>query len=78
MATPSSILAREVPWPEEPGGLQSMGSKRVGHDRSDLALEQEMRAWSTQSQALPASRGRTGLLAPERAASLACTVHAGP
>ena len=32
MATPSSILAREIPWTEEPGGLQSMGSQRVGHD----------------------------------------------
>ena len=32
MATHSSILAREIPWTEEPGGLQSMGSQRVGHD----------------------------------------------
>ena len=32
MATPSSILAREIPWTEELGGLQSMGSLRVGHD----------------------------------------------
>ena len=32
MATPSSILAWEVPWTEEPGGLQSMGLPRVGHD----------------------------------------------
>ena len=32
MATPSSILAWEIPWTEEPGGLQSMGSQRVGHD----------------------------------------------
>ena len=32
VATPSSILAWEVPWTEEPGGLQSMGSKRVKHD----------------------------------------------
>ena len=29
MATHSSILAWEIPWPEEPGGLQSMGSQRV-------------------------------------------------
>ena len=29
MATHSSILARTVPWTEEPGGLQSMGSQRV-------------------------------------------------
>ena len=32
MATHSSILAWEIPWKEEPGGLQSMGSQRVGHD----------------------------------------------
>ena len=32
MATHSSILAWEIPWTEEPGGLQSMGSQGVGHD----------------------------------------------
>ena len=32
MATHSSILAWRIPWPEEPGGVQSMGSQRVGHD----------------------------------------------
>ena len=32
MATYSTILARRIPWREEPGGLQSMGSQRVGHD----------------------------------------------
>ena len=32
MATHSSILACEIPWTQEPGGLQSMGSQRVGHD----------------------------------------------
>ena len=31
MATYSSILAWKIPWTEEPGGLQFMGSKRVGH-----------------------------------------------
>ena len=30
MATHSSILAWRIPWTEEPGGLQSMGSQRVG------------------------------------------------
>ena len=30
-ATHSSILAWRTPWTEEPGGLQSMGSQRVGH-----------------------------------------------
>ena len=32
MTTYSSILAWEIPWTEEPGGLQSMGLQRVGHD----------------------------------------------
>ena len=32
MATHSSVLAWETPWTEEPGGLQSMGLKRVGHN----------------------------------------------
>ena len=32
MATYSTILAWRIPWTEEPGGLQSTGSQRVGHD----------------------------------------------
>ena len=32
MATHSSILAWRIPWTEESGGLQFMGSQRVGHD----------------------------------------------
>ena len=32
MATHSSILAWKIPWTEEPGRLQSVGSKRVGHN----------------------------------------------
>ena len=32
MATHSCILAWEIPWTEEPGGLQSMGSQRLRHD----------------------------------------------
>ena len=46
MSTRSSILAKRIPWSEEPGGLQSTGLHRVGHDWSDLAcmhtLEKEM------------------------------------
>ena len=34
MATHSSTLAWRIPWMKEPGGLQSMGSKRFGHDRA--------------------------------------------
>ena len=32
MATHSSILAWRIPWTEEPGGIQSMGSQRVRHE----------------------------------------------
>ena len=32
MATHSTTLAWKIPWMEEPGGLQSTGSRRVGHD----------------------------------------------
>ena len=32
MATHSSLLVWRIPWREEPGGLQSMESQRVGHD----------------------------------------------
>ena len=32
MLTHHSILAWEIPWTEEPGGLPSVGSQRVGHD----------------------------------------------
>ena len=49
MATHSSTLAWKIPWTEEPGRLQSMGSQRVGHLLSDFtftfhfpALEKEM------------------------------------
>ena len=38
MTTHSSIHAREIPWTEEPGRLQSMGHKRVG---DDLAIKQQ-------------------------------------
>ena len=38
MATHSSTLAWEIPWTEEPGGLKSMGSQKVGHD---LATKQQ-------------------------------------
>ena len=32
MATHSSLLAWRIPWTKEPGGLQSMGLQKVGHD----------------------------------------------
>ena len=47
MVTHSNILAWRIPWTEEPGGLQSMGSHRVGHD---LATKQQ-RTWFTAAAA---------------------------
>ena len=43
MATHSSILAWEIPWTEEPGGLWSIGSQT---DRDNLAAEQQQQGWS--------------------------------
>ena len=40
MATHSSILAWKIPWTEQPGGLQSMGSQRVEHD-SGLSVHEQ-------------------------------------
>ena len=53
MATHSSTLAWKIPWKEEPGGLQSMGLLRVGHDWATSltfhfhALEKEMATHSS-------------------------------
>ena len=41
IATHSSILAWRIPWTEEPGGLQSIRSQRIGHNWSNLALALE-------------------------------------
>ena len=38
MTTHSSTLAWKIPWMEEPGRLQSMGSQRVGHDNDFISL----------------------------------------
>ena len=38
MATHSSVLAWKIPGTGEPGGLPSVGSHRVGHDQSNLAI----------------------------------------
>ena len=46
MATHSSILAWEIPWTEEPGGLYSMWSQRVRHD---LATKQQQQVLSART-----------------------------
>ena len=45
MATHSSILAWKIPWMEEPGVLQFMGSQRVGHDWANSATHSLTQAW---------------------------------
>ena len=53
MATHSSTLAWRIPWMEEPGGLQSMGLRRVGHDwPTSLSLFTFMH-WRRQWQPTP-------------------------
>ena len=68
MATHSSTLAWSIPWTEEPGGLQSMGSQRVGHDwATSLSLFTFMhwrRKWQPTPVFLPGeSQGRRNLWA---------------
>ena len=60
MATHSSTLPWKIPWPEEPGGLQSLGSQRVGHD---WVSEQWNKTSSVVSLSdLPPPSGRLGHL----------------
>ena len=47
MASHSTILAWEIPWTEDPGGLQSMGSQRVRHD---LVIKQQQMYYESECQ----------------------------
>ena len=64
MATHSSTLAWKLPWTEESGGLQSMGSQRVGHDwMTSLSLFSFMhwrRKWQPTPVFLPGESQRRG------------------
>ena len=67
MAPHSSTLAWKIPWTEEPGRLQSMGSRRVGHDcTTSLSLFSFMhwrRKWQPTPVFLPGeSQGRWSLV----------------
>ena len=56
MATHSITLAWEVPWTEEPGGLQSMGSQRaqsMGSQRHDLATKQQRENCDSHTEMIP-------------------------
>ena len=59
MATQSSILAWRIPWTEEPGGLQSRGSQRVGHAWSTWAHTCCLREFWSLWQGTPKARPRT-------------------
>ena len=48
--THSSILAWRIPWTEEPGGLQSTGSQRVGQDRSDWSMHRSTDRWNSSNE----------------------------
>ena len=65
MATYCSTLAWKLPWTEEPGGLQSMGSQRVGHDwaTSLFTFMHWRRKWQPTPVFLPGeSQGRWSLV----------------
>ena len=65
MATHSSALAWKIPWTEEPGRLQSMGSRRVGHLLSDFTFTfmHWKRKWQPTPVFLPGeSQGRQSLV----------------
>ena len=69
MAPHPSTLAWKIPWMEEPGGLQSMGSRRVGHDWvtsvSLFTFMQWRRKWQPTPMFLPGeSQGRRSLVTP--------------
>ena len=53
MAPHSSTLAWEIPWTEEPGRLQSMGSLRVGHDSATSLSLFTFTQWRRQWQPTP-------------------------
>ena len=56
MATHSSSLVWEIPLTEEPGGIQSLGSQKVGHDQATKHM-----GFSVKNQKLP---GKAGLVGP--------------
>jgi len=62
MPTHSSVLAWEIPWTEEPGGLQSMGSQRVNHGlvtKQQQALNYQDRLTCQAAMQPPRGGGRT-------------------
>ena len=64
MATHASILAWRIPWTEEPGGLKSTGSQRVGHHESTLHMRWP-KYWSFSFSIIP-SKEHPGLISFKR------------
>ena len=77
MVTQSGVLAWIIPWPEEPGRLQSVGSQRVSHDwapqhpRTGLKRRVNMESWFTGAETLeqtpPGGAGSRGSPSPASA-----------
>ena len=65
MANHSTILAWKIPWMEEPGRLQSLGSQRVGHDTVTSFSLSSLTPGSFFSALFATSQGQ-GMLAPDR------------
>ena len=63
MTTHSSILALEIPWTEKPGGMQSSGLQRVGHDRSSISMHTCKRKSFNEN---PGAAGQEMRMVPER------------
>ena len=56
MTTLSSILAWEIPWTEEPGGLHFMGLQRAEHDKAQdktIGSKDQLTPWGLTAEALP-------------------------
>jgi len=67
MATHSSTLAWEIPWTEESGGLQSMGSQRAGHDWADWSSDVKvmtLKQWHESHSVVSDSLWSHGLYSP--------------
>ena len=71
-ATHSSILAWKIPWTEEPGGLQSMGSQRVEHDLVTKQQQQQDEGVVSRKIQHLGQSSRTGWGAPARKETSGC------
>ena len=67
MATHSSVLAWRIPEPGEPGGLSSMGSHRVGHDKR-LSSSRSSRETDIENRLMDMGRGEERVRCMERVA----------